>query len=48
MAESHRIGLANLRAARPTDDLEAVVRFDRDGLEFAYRPSFTTTIDSTG
>ena len=26
------LGLAHLRVARPTDDLEAVVRFDRDGL----------------
>ena len=26
------LGLAHLRVARPTDDLEAVVRFYRDGL----------------
>jgi hypothetical protein len=26
------LGLAHLRAARPTDDLEAVARFYRDGL----------------
>jgi catechol 2,3-dioxygenase-like lactoylglutathione lyase family enzyme len=32
MAEAATPGLAHLRVARPTDDLEAVVRFYRDGL----------------
>src|SRR3954465_5442635 len=34
MAESTGIGTAHLRVARPTDDLDAVVRFYRDGLGF--------------
>ncbi len=32
MASSVDLGLAHLRVARPSDDLEAVVRFYRDGL----------------
>jgi catechol 2,3-dioxygenase-like lactoylglutathione lyase family enzyme len=35
MAESTGVGAAHLRVARPTDDLDAVVRFYRDGLGFA-------------
>ena len=32
MTESVDLGVAHLRVARPTDDLEAVARFYRDGL----------------
>ena len=32
MTDDVDLGLAHLRVARPTDDLEAVVRFYRDGL----------------
>ena len=34
MGEPTWIGTAHLRVARPTDDLDAVVRFYRDGLGF--------------
>jgi catechol 2,3-dioxygenase-like lactoylglutathione lyase family enzyme len=34
MDEPNVIGAAHLRVARPTDDLDAVVRFYRDGLGF--------------
>src|SRR4051794_38457860 len=34
MDESNGIGTAHVRVARPTDDLDAVVRFYRDGLGF--------------
>jgi hypothetical protein len=35
------LGLAHLRVARPTDDLEAVVRFYRDGLGLDASPAGT-------
>jgi catechol 2,3-dioxygenase-like lactoylglutathione lyase family enzyme len=34
MSEPADLGRAHLRVARPTDDLDAVVRFYRDGLGF--------------
>ena len=40
MAEPTGIGTAHLRVARPTDDLDAVVRFYRDGLGFAVLGEF--------
>ena len=38
--EPNGIGTAHLRVARPTDDLDAVVRFYRDGLGFAVLAEF--------
>jgi catechol 2,3-dioxygenase-like lactoylglutathione lyase family enzyme len=35
------LAMAHLRVARPTDDLDAVVRFYRDGLDFEVVGSFT-------
>jgi catechol 2,3-dioxygenase-like lactoylglutathione lyase family enzyme len=40
MDEPNGIGTAHLRVARPTDDLDAVVRFYRDGLGFAVLGEF--------
>jgi len=40
MDEPSEIGTAHLRVARPTDDLDAEVRFYRDGLGFAVLGEF--------
>ena len=40
MDEPNGIGTAHLRVARPTDDLDAVVRFSRDGLGFVVLAEF--------
>ena len=40
MDETNGIRTAHLRVARPTDDLDAVVRFYRDGLGFAVLTEF--------
>jgi catechol 2,3-dioxygenase-like lactoylglutathione lyase family enzyme len=41
MTKDAKMGLAHLRVARPTDDLEAVVRFYRDGLGLDVLYEFT-------
>lgn len=41
MSDSATPATAHLRVARPTDDLDAVVRFYRDGLGFEVVGSFT-------
>ena len=41
MNESALLATAHLPVARPTDDLDAVVRFYRHGLGFAVVGSFT-------
>jgi catechol 2,3-dioxygenase-like lactoylglutathione lyase family enzyme len=41
MTKDSDLGLAHLRVARPTDDLEAVVRFYRDGLGLDVLYEFT-------
>lgn len=41
MNESVALATAHLRVAHPTDDLDAVVRFYRDGLGFAVISNFT-------
>ena len=40
MEQPGDLGKAHLRVARPSDDLEAVVRFYRDGLGFAVLSEF--------
>jgi hypothetical protein len=40
MSEPPWIGIAHLRVARPTDDLDAIVRSYRDGLGFAVLAEF--------
>jgi catechol 2,3-dioxygenase-like lactoylglutathione lyase family enzyme len=41
MLENGPLGRAHLRVARPSDDLEAVVRFYRDGLGFELLAEFS-------
>ncbi len=41
MSESAPLATAHLRVARPTDDLDTVIHFYRDGLDFEVIGSFT-------
>jgi hypothetical protein len=48
MGKPNGITTAHLRAPRPTDDLDAVVRYYRDGLGFAVLADFKDHKGSTG